>query len=325
MVNWPKPTVIISKCIEFDHCRYDGSMISSTFVEKIKPFVNFLPVCPEVEIGLGIPRKSLRLVQTNDTIHLIQPATSKDVTEQMITFANSFLSNQQPVQGVILKSRSPSCGIKDVKLYATSKNAAPVEKTAGLFGGQILQQLNCNIESEGRLRNTFIQEHFLVSIFTLADFEQLKKKNSISDLVSFHSKNKFLIMAYNQEILHKLGRIVANQKKENLKQVLDQYEYLLKLVFNTSPSHKTTTNVLLHLFGFVSDKLSKSEKEFFLDLLQKYRNEKLPLTVITHVLKSWIIRFGEPYLSNQTFFSPFPEELMNKDVSVIADQQRYWE
>lgn len=325
MENWPKPTVLVSKCIEFDRCRYDGSMISSSFVKKIKPFVDFKPVCPEVELGLGIPRKSLRLIRKDEKKRLVQPATDTDLTSEMIDFAESFLSKQSAVHGAILKSRSPSCGIKDVKLYAASKNAAPVKRTNGLFGDIMLHSLPCVVESEGRLRNKFIQEHFMVSIFTFARFEVVKKNPSIAQLVSFHGKNKFLFMAYNQELLRKLGRISANQNNESVETVISQYESMLYAVFEKPPSHSSTINVLLHVFGFISDELSKSEKTFFLELVEKYKHEKIPLTVLLNVLKSWIVRFGEPYLSDQTFFNPFPEELLEEDLSMIADRQRYWE
>ena len=324
MTTWVKPTILSSRCIEFDHCRYDGSMIASDFVKKIKPYVDFVTVCHEVEIGLGIPRKSLRLVQVNNEKRLIQPATNKDVTTSMISFAQSFLSEQRHIHGVILKTRSPSCGIKDVKVYAAQNNAASIKKTAGLFGEKVLQTFPGVVESEGRLRNSYIQEHFLVSIFTIASFDHIKKNLSMADLVKFHSNNKFLFMAYNQEILREMGRVVANQTQGKVEQVFHQYEDLLYSIFTRPPSHKTTINVLHHLFGFVSDDLNESEKSFFLDLVQKYREEKIPLTVVTHVLKSWVIRFAESYLSDQTFFNPFPEELLEDELSAIADKQRYW-
>ncbi len=326
MDKFAKPTVLLSKCIEFDHCRYDGSIIASEFVKKINPYVRFLHVCPEVEIGLGIPRKSLRLVGIKTKKHLIQSATKKDVTTDMIDFATAFLSEHSSmVHGVILKSRSPSCGIKDVKLYTSLNNAAIIKKTAGLFGEIVLNNVQCAVETEGRLRNNIIQEHFLTSIFTLADFEDVKKNSSISNLASFHTKNKFLFMAYKQETLRKMGRIVANQNNDKLEEILNQYEILLYDIFKKPPSHDTTINVLLHIFGFVSEKLNKSEKEFFLDLIDSYKHEKINLTVLTHVLKSWVVRFSEPYLSNQTIFLPFPKGLLDEDVSIIADRQRYWE
>ncbi len=325
MTDWAKPTILVSKCLEFDHCRYNGSMISSDFVKKIKPFVKFMPVCPEVEIGLGVPRKSLRLIEKDQQIKLIQPATSKDFTENMISFSKSFLTNNKDFDGAILKSRSPSCGIKDVKLYTDNSNAIPSKRTIGLFSNTVFDLFSGVVESEGRLRNTFIQEHFLVCTFTLADFKLTKKKQHISDLVSFHSKNKFLFMAYNQELLKTLGQITANQEKKQISQIFDQYEKVLFSLFSKPPSHKSTINVILHLFGYVSDKLSNEEKQFYLDLIDQYRNEKISLNVLTHVLKSWVVRFSEPYLSNQTFFNPFPEDLLEEQLSVIADKRRYWE
>ena len=325
MPHWTKPTILVSKCLEFDHCRYDGSMISSDFVKKIEPFVDFTPVCPEVEIGLGVPRKSLRLIEKEQQIRLVQPATSKDYTDNMISFSKSFLTKHNNFDGAILKSRSPSCGIKDVKLYTDSLNAMPLKRTIGLFSSILLELFPGIVESEGRLRNPFIQEHFLASTFTLADFKESRNRHHISDLVSFHSKNKFLFMAYNQELLKTLGQISANQQNKEIHQIFDQYEKVLFSMFSKPPSHKSTINVLLHLFGYTSNNLNKEEKKFFLDLVDQYRNEKISLNVLTHVLKSWIVRFSEPYLSNQTFFNPFPEDLLEEQLSVIADKRRYWE
>ena len=324
MSNWTKPTILVSKCLEFDHCRYNGSMISSDFVKKITPFVEFIPVCPEVEIGLEVPRKSLRLIEKDKQIRLVQPATSKDFTNNMISFSKSFLAKYINLDGAILKSRSPSCGIRDVKLYPSSPNAMPLKRTIGLFSSTVLELFPGVVESEGRLRNPFIQEHFLVSAFTIADYKQTKKKHHISDLVSFHSKHKLLFMAYNQELLKVLGQITANQQNNTADQIFDQYEQVLFSIFSKPPSNKSTINVLLHLFGYVSDDLSKVEKKFFLDLVDQYRKEKISLNVLIHVLKSWVVRFSEPYLANQSIFNPFPEDLLEEKLSVIADKQRYW-
>lgn len=132
-------------------------------------------------------------------------------------------------------------------------------------------------------------------------------------------------MAYNQELLKVLGQITANQEKKQINQIFDQYEKVLFSLFSKPPSHKSTINVILHLFGYVSDKLGSEEKQFYLDLIDQYRNEKISLNVLTHVLKSWVVRFSEPYLSNQTFFNPFPEDLLEEQLTVIADKRRYWE
>ena len=132
-------------------------------------------------------------------------------------------------------------------------------------------------------------------------------------------------MAYNQELLKEMGRVTANREGKSNEQVIQRYNTLLYSVFNKPPSHRSMINVLLHLFGYVSNNLTQKEKQFFLALIEQYKKEKITLNVLTHVLKSWVVRFDEPYLSKQTIFNPFPEELLEETLSVIADKQRYWE
>lgn len=116
---FPRPNIVISRCIEFDHCRYDGSMITSDFVAALKPHAHFIPVCAEMEIGLGVPRSSIRIVSVKGELRLIQPATGLDVTDKMVSFSRSFLCSLSGIDGFILKFRSPSCGMKDIKVYSS--------------------------------------------------------------------------------------------------------------------------------------------------------------------------------------------------------------
>lgn len=140
MREFVKPKVVVSKCIEFDHCRYNGDMISSPIVAKLKDYVDFLPVCAEVEIGLGIPRSSVRIILENGEYRLIQPSSGKDVTEDMKAFCTNFLDSVGEVDGFILKFRSPSCGLKDVKVYPSVSKSGAIEKTSGYFGGEVLKR-----------------------------------------------------------------------------------------------------------------------------------------------------------------------------------------
>ena len=126
-----KPRIIISKCIEFDNCRYNGQIISSKEIKELIPYVDFIPVCPEVEIGLGIPRAPIRIVFKDNKNKLIQPETQKDVTKEMRNFTSTFLDSQDEIDGFILKSRSPSCGLKDVKIYPGEKQVPPISKSSG--------------------------------------------------------------------------------------------------------------------------------------------------------------------------------------------------
>jgi uncharacterized protein YbgA (DUF1722 family)/uncharacterized protein YbbK (DUF523 family) len=306
------PIVVVSKCLGFEACRYNGAMISDDFVAKLRPHVQFVPVCPELEIELGVPRDPIRVVSQGDELRLIQPETGRDVTNAMNDFSNSFLSSLSGVDGFVLKSRSPSCGIKDVKIYPRAGTSGPVSKGAGFFGGAVVDIFpHLAVEDEGRLTNVRIREHFLTKLFTTARFRMLQSSVVMRDLVQFHSENKLLLMAYNQKELRLIGRIVANHDRKPLDEVLADYERHLYRAFARAPRCTSNINVLMHALGYFSEELSSDEKSFFLDLLEQYRAGKIPLSVNVNLVKSFIVRIGEPYLAQQTFFGPFPQELID--------------
>jgi len=292
-----KPRIIISKCIEFDNCRYNGQIITSNEVKEFKDFIEFIPICPEVEIGLGIPRDPIRVVYKNNQYNLLQPKTGKNVTKEMIDFSHNFLENHDDIDGLILKNRSPSCGLKEVKVYPGSENVAPIANRAGFFGQKVLDKYPyLAIEDEGRLRNPTIREHFLRKIFIFAKFREVKKQKSISSLIQFHTEN-----------------------------ILSNYESLLHQAFNRSPRCTSNINILLHSFGYISNDLSNGEKTFFLNEIERYRQAKTSLASIISILKSWIIRFNEPYLKQQSFFSPYPEQLVHAENIDSCKNRDYWQ
>lgn len=139
MRQFAKPTIVVSKCLEFDACRYNGEMIPDATIRNLQPFVTFIPVCPEVEIGLGTPRETIRIVEENGVNRLVQPSTREDVTEKMERFSNDFLHTISDVDGFILKNRSPSCGTRDVKIYSGFEKAPAKGKGPGLFGGAVVK------------------------------------------------------------------------------------------------------------------------------------------------------------------------------------------
>jgi uncharacterized protein YbgA (DUF1722 family)/uncharacterized protein YbbK (DUF523 family) len=306
-----KPRIVVSKCIEFEHCRWNGLSISSEFVRKLDRFVEFIKTCPEVEIGLGIPRDPIRVVRSNEGQRLVQPSTGRDVTDGMVSFAKRFLDALPPVDGFILKSRSPSCGLKEVKVYAAADKPGGVGKGAGFFGGAAQERFPLlPVEDEGRLTNFRIREHFLTRIFTLARFRSMRESAGMKDIVSFQAGNKLLLMAYNQTELRALGRIVANPEKRPVEELLEEYEGHLLNALAKPARYTSDINVLMHALGYFSKKLNAEEKAFFLDTLEQYRNAQIPLSACLSVVRSWIARFGEPYLEMQSYFEPYPTELV---------------
>jgi len=307
-----RPKLVVSKCLGFENCRYNGQTIPDKFIEKLSNFADIITVCPEVEIGLGIPRQPVRLGRENDTIRMFQPATELDVTDKMLNFSQEFFSQLSNIDGFIMKNRSPSCGINDVKIYHNLDKLASSNRGQGFFGGKISHYFpNAAIEDEGRLKSLQIREHFLTKLYTIRRFRDVKESNSMKELVKFQTDHKYLFMAYNQEAYRDGGRIVANHEKFAIEKVIEIYELNLSRIFVKPAKSQANINAIHHIFGGFSSNLSKDEKIFFLNSVEEYRDERISLSTVIHLLKSYAIRFDSQFVKEQVFLNPFPDELMN--------------
>jgi len=310
--NFGRPKVVASKCLGFDRCRYNGETINSPIVERLKEYVDFIPFCLEVDIGLGVPRDPIRLVLTGDDTRLVQPSTGRDVTELALSSAEKFLSSLEGVDGLILKSRSPSCGIKDVKLFPPGEKVAALSASErGFFAKEAIKRYgHLAIEDEARLLNLRVGQHFLTKLFTLAEFRSVSEEGDQHGLMDFQARHKLLLMYYNQREMREMGKIIANKGRLDMAQVLDSYAVHLSHALSRPPRCNSATNVLMHAMGYFSDKLGAGEKKAFLAELDLYTKGKVPLTVPLGILNMWIVRFDEEYLEHQSFFLPFPEEFI---------------
>lgn len=307
-----KPQVVVSKCLGFADCRYNGQGTSDKFVSKLKDYVEFKIVCPEMEIGLGVPRDPIRLVSENDEIILYQPSSGKEYTEEMKKYSLDLLNSLDAVDGFILKGRSPSCGIKDVKIYLGKQKAVGSTKGAGVFAAIAMEKYPyLAVEEEGRLTNFRIREHFLIKLYTMFNFRKVQESKSMAELVKFQSDNKYLLMAYHQREQKLLGRIVANHEKRLFDEVIEDYRNHLAVAFARVPRCSNYVNALMHIFGYFSENLSSKEKEFVLGTFERYRNGNIPLSVPINLLRSYAIKYEQEYLLDQTIWEPYPEELMD--------------
>lgn len=294
-----KPTVVLSKCIGFESCRYNGMMIHSDFVTHLTPHVNFIPICPEVEIGLGVPRSPIRLEETNGEIRLVQPKTGLDVTDKMHEFSQTFLSSLPHVDGFILKGRSPSCGIGTVQ-----------GKGVGIFGGSVLKTYrSCAIEEEGRLLNEKLKEHFLQKLYILTDWYETKQYSSIKIILDFQARNKLLLMSYHPNEMREIGKLMGKINLKEYDGYINQIEDHLIKALNKPPRVGPRVDVLQHAFGYFSDFLNSTERSFFVKSIEDYRTGKIPFIAVLQLVKSWVIRFQTGYLAKQTLFNPYPPEL----------------
>ncbi len=314
VIDKNKPTIILSKCIGEAPCRYDGTMISNSFVKSLKDYVNFITVCPETGIGLPTPREALRLVQKENKNSLVVSNTGEDLTDNMNRFSTEFINDisSEDIHGAILKNRSPSCGNKDVKVYKDfGKSIQIPEKASGIFAEKLMESyMDIPVEDDGRLTNFNIREHFLTRVFTLYDFQKVQEKKSAKELIGFQSRYKYLLMAYSPSKQKKLGKIVAAARNNNINEALQEYKSLLVKALEVPSSTMRNVNMLLHLFGYFSKQLTQEEKIFFLDNLEKYQNKRVPFSLPLTIIKAWVIRFENEYLLSQKIFEAFPMELI---------------
>lgn len=311
MVYKIKPRVVVSRCLGFDSCRYNGGIENNTFIDKLKEYVEFITVCPEVDSGFPIPRDTLRIVNINDNLELVKSKTGEVVTDKMHKFSDDFLLNIADVDGFIFKNKSPSCGTKDAKIYSSIEKGASSKRGKGIFVTKVMDKFpNSIIEDEGRLTNFKIREHFLTRIYVLATFRDAKQSSDKEKLKDFHLKNSLLFMAYSQKYSRLLDSLIYNEYEFNSADVFSKYEnYLLKLL-ERAPRYTSNINVLLKSVDNFKDKITPDEMQFIWGTIDKYKKALVPFSVPLYLVKGYIIRFNLEHLLDQTFFMPYPEELI---------------
>lgn len=309
--TFPRPIVVISKCLGFESCRYDGQMVSCDIIENIRSFVKFITVCPECGIGLGTPRDPIRLVN-GGTMRLVQPATGLDITDKMQVFVRDFLDNLPDVDGFILKSKSPSCGFRTTKIFASADAQEPLHRhgTGFLARGVMNQFANLPYADETSLMDPETRDHFLTRLFMQADLRL--HHSSIRELMDFQTRNKLLLMAYDQRKLKVLGRILADHKHQPFAENVASYTNLLQEMTSFPPSIDSFVNAFMHAFGYFSHRLGSDKKQYLLYCIEAYSKETLTLWELRKTIIPWVSELYVNYLADQTLFYPYPEKLMNQ-------------
>ncbi len=299
-----KPKLIISKCLNSEKCRFDGQGYDDKVISLLRDYVDIETVCPETSIGLSIPRNPLRIEKDIDVNRLIEAKSNADYTYQMCEFAEEFINGMDDIDGFILKSRSPSCGIKDVKVYPKSQKCSISKNATGIFSSKVIEKIsNIPIENEGRLKNYNIRDEFLTKIFTINNFK------CTDSILAFHNKNILLLKSYSIKISKELDSI-ANKQNLNQKDI-DLYKSKLYELLDKKRNKKGKVKICKGIFENFKDKLIKNEIDYFYNLLNLYENEKTPFSSIIVALQMYSIRFNNEELLNQTFFNPYPKCLVN--------------
>ncbi len=302
----------ISSCLLGAKVRFDGGHKLDRFLtETLGNYVEYVPVCPEVEVGLPTPRDSLRLIGEPESPRLIFPKTGEDITERMTVWAKERVKQleKEDLCGFVFKAKSPSCGMERVRIY--DKNGVPNKTGVGLFAGIFMEHFPLlPVEEEGRLHDPRLRETFVENIFVLKRWrETLAQGKTARNLVDFHTRHKYLIMARSIESYRLMGKLVAKSgdlKAENLYQ--DYLEMLLKSLRLKATVAKHI-NVLQHIFGYFKKELSADEKQEVISIFESYRALQIPLIVPITLLNHFVRKYKQPYLQQQVYLHPHPIEL----------------
>lgn len=304
----PRPRVVVSECLGFRPTRYDGNIFYDEIVEVLRKFADLLPVCPEIGIGLGVPRNPLVLTKDGNNIFLIDTKTGEDFSKRMKEFAGKFISNLYDVDGFIMKAKSPSCGIGDAKIYG--KGWAVVGKSDGMFTKLMREAFPLlPIESEKRLLKYEIRRNFFTKIFALADLREALSRVGVEELVEFHRRNKYILMLYSPHLLKKLGRLVAERNLREPIELKREYREIFMEALSKNPGRGSYANVFTHIYSHIKKNLVESERRYILNLIKEHRSGRKLLKTLTIYFEGFVHRLGNKYLAEQRFIKPYPEEL----------------
>jgi uncharacterized protein YbgA (DUF1722 family)/uncharacterized protein YbbK (DUF523 family) len=299
----------VSACLLGQQVRYDGGHKHDRYITDILgEYLEFVPVCPEVEAGFPIPRETFRLVGDSENPRLVTSRSNIDHTERMLAWAEKRVREleKENLCGFIFKSDSPNSGLSRVKVY-NAKGMAE-KKGVGLFARAFTRHFPLlPVEEEGRLNDAKLRETFIEQIFTLKHWrESLACGRSMKNLVDFHTRHKLLVLSHSPAHAKRMGKLVAEGKQTPIGEVCTQYEGLLIETLRLKTTVKKNMNVLEHILGYFKEQLSADEKQEMLEIFDRYRREFVPLIVPVSLLNHYVRKFGQPYLKQQVYLNPHP-------------------
>ena len=310
--NFPRVKIGVSSCLLGQEVRYNGGHKRDRFlVGSLSQFVDYVPVCPEVAIGLGIPRPPIRLVGDPDQPKAVgTDDPSMDVTSRLQSFARETVQTLGDISGYILKKDSPSCGMERVKVYS-EKGGAPQRKGRGIFARVLMDWMPLlPVEEEGRMNDSVLKENFLMRVFVYHRWQQLVAEGlSSRALIAFHSDHKFLLMAHSQAAYQRMGRMLANLGDVDLDAVALMYVTELMTALTRRATRKRHANTLQHMAGYLKRSIDSDDKQELSQNIDAYRRGQIPLIVPITMFRHYFRRNPDPYMERQVYLHPHPDEL----------------
>lgn len=302
----------ISSCLLGEQVRYDGGHKRDAFLtEELARHVEFVPLCPEVEIGLGVPRPTLRLERRADDVRMVVTDSGEDLTGRMRSWAQGAAERiaAAELDGYVLKKSSPSCGMERVKVY--DENGAPAPGGRGLFAAALIERLPLlPVEEEGRLRDARLREHFIARIFACARVREFLASDwGPAELVEFHAREKMLVRVHDPGLALELGRLVAEAGRLDRVELAARYEELHARALTKPATPGRHQDVLEHLAGHVKDELSGADRAELQRAIEEYRDGIVPLAVPLALLRRHIRAASAEWAAAQVYLEPAPREL----------------
>ncbi len=302
----------INSCLLGEKVRYDGQHKRDRFLtDVLGHYLEFVPVCPEVECGFGVPRESFRLVGDVERPRMVTSRTGVDVTERMEGWARERVEQlrSEDLCGFVFKSKSPSNGMERVRVYGPK--GQPVRKGVGLFARIFMETFPLlPVEEEGRLRDAGLRERFIEAIFTMKRWcDACEGRRTRKGLVGFHTRHKLLLMSHSPKHLKEMGQLVAAAKEHSRPALYEQYESLLLQAMRLKSTPGKQANVLSHAQGYFKRVLSDDERQELKTLIERYREGLVPLIVPITLINHYVRKYQEPYLQGQVWLEPHPLEL----------------
>ncbi len=307
-----KPKIAISACLMGEPVRFNGGHKESRLCSRsLNDYFEFVSICPEVAIGLGTPREPIRLVGDPEAPRAVGTVNKDlDVTERLAVYGQQVAGELTDICGYIFMQQSPSCGLYRVKVYQDNGNPSEPQGT-GIYAAEFTaRHPDLPVEEAGRLNDPVLRENFLCRVFAYADWQQLMQTGlTRKSLIGYHSRYKYLLMASNPLQYKMLGRLLGNLGTHDLQELAPKYFSQLMAALKNCATRGTHSNVLQHISGYLKQSLSAQEKQEMQHLISQYRQGVVPLVVPLTLLKHHFRMHPDPYIDQQVYLQPHPENL----------------
>lgn len=301
----------ISSCLLGERVRFDSGHKRNDYVTGVlQDYFEFVPFCPEVEIGLGIPREAIRLIAVGEEVRCVGTKNPElDVTQALDDIADKQGAWQEQLCGYILKKDSPSCGMERVKVYS---NGLPTRNGVGIYAKRLLQKYpSLPVEEEGRLQDARLRENFIQRVFIYARWQSMLCEGlSLGKLQAFHAQHKYLLMSHNQVEAKALGGMLAEANKATLDALAPRYLERMMVALKTIATRENHVNTLQHIQGYLKKSLDAGDKVELVEVVENYKRGLVPLIVPITLLRHHFRRHPDDYITQSYYMNPHPGELM---------------